>query len=54
MIIEKKRDIPENQRSAALLQTDTTNIQYQVSSDTNQENAEFMLNRQRIRSIETQ
>ena len=52
MIIENKRDIPENERSVALLQTDHNNTPCQVSRDPNQEYVEFMLNRQRIRSIE--
>ncbi|CAL5326744.1 unnamed protein product [Camellia sinensis] len=52
MIIEDERDIPENERSAAQLETDTSNLGCQVSRDPNEEYAQFMLNRQRIRSAE--
>ncbi|XP_028113319.1 uncharacterized protein LOC114311375 [Camellia sinensis] len=52
MIIEDKRDIAENERSAAQLQTETSNTRCQVSRDLNEEYAQFMLNRQRIGSIE--
>ncbi|XP_028105572.1 uncharacterized protein LOC114304619 [Camellia sinensis] len=52
MIIEDERDILENERSAAQLETDTSNLDCQVSHDPNEEYAQFMLNRQRIRSIE--
>ncbi|CAL5332635.1 unnamed protein product [Camellia sinensis] len=52
MIIEDERDIPENERSAAQLETDTSNLGCQVSRDPNEEYAQFMLNRQRIRSVE--
>ncbi|CAL5396462.1 unnamed protein product [Camellia sinensis] len=52
MIIEDERDIPENERSAAQLQTDTSNLGWQVSRDPNEEYAQFMLNRQWIRSVE--
>ncbi|XP_028122249.1 uncharacterized protein LOC114319439 [Camellia sinensis] len=52
MIIEDERDIPENEHSAAQLETDTSNLGCQVSRDPNEEYAQFMLNRQRIRSVE--
>ena len=52
MIIEDERDIPENERSVAQLETDTSNLGCQMSRDPNEEYAQFMLNRQRIRSIE--
>ncbi|XP_028094743.1 uncharacterized protein LOC114294802 [Camellia sinensis] len=52
VIIEDERDIPENERSAAQLETDTSNLGCQVSRDPNEEYAQFMLNRQRIISIE--
>ena len=52
MIIEDERDIPENERSAAQLETHTSNLGFQVSRDPNEEYAQFMLNRQRIRSVE--
>ncbi|XP_028081990.1 uncharacterized protein LOC114283388 [Camellia sinensis] len=48
MIIEDERNIPENERSAAQLETDTSNLGCQVSRDLNDEYAQFMLNRQRI------
>ncbi|XP_028087033.1 uncharacterized protein LOC114287787 [Camellia sinensis] len=44
MIIEDVRNIPENECSATLLQTDTTNTLCQMSCDPNQEYEEFMLN----------
>ncbi|XP_028115352.1 uncharacterized protein LOC114313185 [Camellia sinensis] len=52
MIIENERDIPENERSASQLETDTSNLGCQVSRDPNAEYAQFMLNQQRIRSVE--
>ncbi|CAL5436154.1 unnamed protein product [Camellia sinensis] len=52
MIIEDERDIPENERSVAQLETDTSNLGCQMSRDPNEEYAQFMLNRQRIRSVE--
>ncbi|XP_028118240.1 uncharacterized protein LOC114315831 [Camellia sinensis] len=52
MIIEDERNIPENERSAAQLKTDTNNTLCQVSCDPNEEYAQFMLNRQRIRFTE--
>ncbi|XP_028083798.1 uncharacterized protein LOC114285018 [Camellia sinensis] len=52
MIIEDKRDILENERSAAQLETDTSNLGCQVSCDPNEEYAQLMLKRQRIRSVE--
>ncbi|XP_028111795.1 uncharacterized protein LOC114310086 [Camellia sinensis] len=52
MISEDERDIPENERSAAQLETDTSNLGCQVSGDPNEKYAQFMLNRQRIRSVE--
>ncbi|XP_028122122.1 uncharacterized protein LOC114319309 [Camellia sinensis] len=52
MIIEDERDIPENKRSVAQLQIDTSNTRCQVSRDSNEEYAQFVLNRQRIRFIE--
>ncbi|XP_028122728.1 uncharacterized protein LOC114319867 [Camellia sinensis] len=44
MIIEDERDIPENERSAAQLETDTSNLGCQVSRNPNEEYAQFMLN----------
>ncbi|XP_028055729.1 uncharacterized protein LOC114259900 [Camellia sinensis] len=52
MIIEDECDIPANECSAAQLETDTSNTCCQVSRDPNEEYAQFMLNRQRIRSTE--
>ncbi|XP_028081711.1 uncharacterized protein LOC114283080 [Camellia sinensis] len=45
MIIEDECDIPENERSAAQLETKTNNTCCQVSHDPNEEYAQFMLNR---------